>query len=378
VSGGRPMRIAVDANVLDGAWGGIPKYLARIAAELIAGGDEIQLLANTRQLERAIPGAEEVGVRIKGRPIWREAFLPLWLARARVDVLWAPESVLPRFSPVPTVVTVHDLAALRFPGIKPQRHVRSFETSVARSVRRATRTIAVSEATAADVERCYGVGAERVRVVHNGVDEVFFSPGDREAARAAVAARWGVSEPFVLHVGSTEPRKGIEVLVEAAALAAAEGSGWRVVLAGSSGFGSGPLEAAARASGACHLLGPVSEEELLDLMRAAGAFAAPALYEGFGIAPLEAMACGTPAVIAAGSGGLEEISGPAAIVVAERSAAAWRDSLEVALARPPELIERGLRHAARFRWPAVAAQVRSVLAEAAAAPRTRRSESAPT
>jgi glycosyltransferase involved in cell wall biosynthesis len=363
------MRIAVDANVLDAPWGGIPKYLSRIAAELIAGGDEIHLLANTPQLARTVAGAHEVGIRIKGRPIWREAFLPLWLAWARPDVFWAPESVLPRFSPAPTVVTIHDLAALRFPGVKPQHHVRSFETEVARSVRRATRTIAVSETTADDVERHYGVGSERVRVVHNGVDETF-SPGDREAALAAVATRWGVTEPFVLHVGSTEPRKGVDVLVEATALAAAEGAGWRLVLAGSSGFGSEPVESAARASGACHLLGPVSEEELLQLMRAAGAFAAPALYEGFGIAPLEAMACGTPAVIAAGSGGLEEISGPAAIVVAERSPAAWRDSLEVALARPPELIERGLRHAARFRWPAVAAQVRTVLGEAAAARRT--------
>jgi glycosyltransferase involved in cell wall biosynthesis len=370
VSGERPLRIAVDANVLEGAWGGIPKYLSRIADELIAGGDELELLANARRLERPIAGAHEVGVRIKGRPIWREAFLPLWLARARVDVLWAPESVLPRFSPVPTVVTIHDLAALRFPGIKPRRHVRSFEGEVARSVRRATRTIAVSEATAADVERYYGVGPERVRVVHNGVDEAF-SPGDRGAARAAVVARWGVEEPFVLHVGSTEPRKGIEVLVEATALAAAEGAKWRLVLAGSSGFGSERVEAAAAASGACRLLGPVSEGELLELMRAAGAFAAPALYEGFGIAPLEAMACGTPAVIAADSGGLEEISGPAAIVVAERSAAAWRDALEAALTRPPELIERGRRHAAGFRWPTVAAQVRGVLAEAAATRRAR-------
>ena len=364
MNGERPMRIAIDANVLDGPWGGIPKYLSRIADELVAGGDEIDLLANTRRLTRTVPGAHEVGVRVKGRPIWREAFLPLWLARARADVLWAPESVLPRFSPVPTVVTIHDLAALRFPGVKPQRHVRSFETEVARSVRRATRTISVSETTAADVEHYYGVGSERVRVVHNGVDEVF-SPGGREAALAAVGSRWGITEPFVLHLGSLEPRKGVEVVIEAAALAAAQGAGWRLILAGSSGFGSEAVEAAARASGACRLLGPVSEEELLDLMRAAGAFAAPALYEGFGIAPLEAMACGTPAVIAAGSGGLEEISGPAAIVVAARTAAAWRDALEAALARPPELIERGLRHAARFRWPAVAAELRSVLAEAA-------------
>jgi glycosyltransferase involved in cell wall biosynthesis len=360
-----PMRIAIDANVLGGAWGGIPKYLSRIADELVAAGDRVDLLANTRRLERGVPGAHEVGVRVKGTPVWREAFLPLWLARARVDVLWAPESVLPRCSPVPSVVTIHDLASLRFPGLKPRRHVRLFETKVPRSVRQATRTIAVSRATADDVESYYGVGEERVRVVPNGVDDAF-TPGDREAALAAVRERWGIAHPFVLHVGSTEPRKGVDLLVEAVALAAAEGAGWRVVLAGSSGFGSARVEAAAAASGACSLLGQVSEEELVALMRAAGAFAAPALYEGFGIAPLEAMACGTPAVIAADSGGLEEVSGPASIVVAERSAAAWRAALEQALERPPELIERGLRHAAGFRWPAVAAMTREVLAEAAA------------
>lgn len=362
----QPLRIAIDANVLEGAWGGIPKYLTRIAEELIAGGDRVDLLANTRRLEQPVPGAHEVGIRVKGTQIWRNAFLPLWLARARADVLWAPESVLPRWVPAATVATIHDLASLRFPEVKPPAHVRLFETEVARSVRGATRTLAVSRATAADVERFYGVGPERVRVVPNGVDDRF-APGDREAARAAVRERWGVVAPFALHVGSLEPRKGVDVLVEAAARAAGEGAGWRVVLAGSPGFQSERIETAARASGACDLLGPVSDEELLDLLRAAGALAAPALYEGFGIAPLEAMACGTPAVIAADSGGLEEVSGPAAIVVPERSGEAWRAALEQALTRPPELIERGLAHAAQFRWPVVAAQTRAVLAEAAKA-----------
>lgn len=362
------MRIAIDANVLEGAWGGIPKYVTRIATELAGGGDRIDLLANVRHMDRQIPGTHEVGVRVKGtNSLWRQGFLPLWLAAARADVLWAPESVLPRWAPVPTVATIHDLASLRFPEIKPAAHTRLFETSVARSVRGATLTIAVSETTAADVERFYGVGADRVRVVPNGVDDRF-RPGDRSAAAAAVRDRWGVEGPFVLHVGSLEPRKGIDVLIEAAELAASGSSGWKLVLAGSPGYASEPIEAAARAGGRCELLGPVGENELLDLLRAAGAVAAPALFEGFGIVPLEAMACGTPAVIAAGSGGLEEISGAAAIVVAERSGAAWAAALSEALARPPALVERGLAHAARFRWPEVAAQTRAVLAEAAGAP----------
>lgn len=360
------MRVAIDANVLEGAWGGIPKYLTRIASELIAAGDEVSLLANTRRLERPVPGAREVGIRVKGTSVWRELFLPLWLASDRADVLWAPESVLPRLPGRPSVITVHDLASLRFPGVKPDDHARHFRTAVARSARRATRVIAVSRTTAEDVVELYGIEPAKVRVVPNGVDEAF-SPGDRDAATEAVRRRWGIETPFVLHVGSLEPRKGLDVLVEAAALAAADGAEWRLVLAGTTGFQGERIEAAARESGACDLLGPVGDEELVELMRAAGAFAAPAIYEGFGIAPLEAMACGTPAVIAAGSGGLEEVSGPAAIVVAERTSRAWRAALEEALARPAALIEAGLRHSSAFSWRRVAAETREVLAEAAAA-----------
>lgn len=358
------MRIAIDANVLEGAWGGIPKYLSRIATELAGGGDELSLLANTRRLDRPLPGTREVGIRVKGTSIWREAFLPLWLARNRPDVLWAPESRLPRRSPVPTAITIHDLASLRFPGVKPEEHVHHFRTAVARSARRATRVIAVSQTTADDVVHFYGIDPAKLRVVPNGVDDVF-SPGDRDATVEAVRRRWGIEGPFVLHVGSLEPRKGVEVLVEAAALAKADGAKWRVVLAGATGFQGESIERQARESGACTLLGPVDDDELLDLLRAAGAFAAPAIYEGFGIAPLEAMACGTPAAIAADSGALEEVSGPAAIVVGERTPEAWRAALEEALTRPPRLIEAGLRHASKFRWPLVAAQTREVLTEAA-------------
>ncbi len=359
------MRIAIDGNVLDSAWGGIPKYIVRIAEQLVAGGDEVFLLANARRVHHQIEGAHEVGVAVRGRKIWREAFLPAWAMARRPDVLWGPEGILPRRAPVPTVVTVHDLAALRFPGIKPDAHVRGVRTQIGGSARRADRVITISEATAADIEKEFGIGRERLRIIPNGVDAEF-APGDRDAARAAVRERWGLDSRFVLHVGAIEPRKGLDVLIDAAALAAADGADWRVVLAGMPGFGGEAIQAHARASGACDLIGWVTDEELLQLLRAAEALAMPALYEGFGIPPLEAMACGTPAVIAADSGGLEEVSGPASIVVAERTPEAWRSALEQALTRPPELIERGLSYADRFRWPNVAAQTRAVFAELAA------------
>jgi glycosyltransferase involved in cell wall biosynthesis len=364
MSEGAPMRIAVDGSVLDSRWGGILKYIVRIADELIAGGDEVILLANTRRVYHQIAGAHEVGVRVKGRKVWRHAFVPAWAMAQRPDVLWGPEGILPRWTPVPTVATVHDLAALRFPGIKPEAHVRQVRAEIGPSVRRADRVITISEATAADIEREFGVGRERLRIIPNGVDAEF-TPGDREAARAAVRERWGVTGPFVLHLGGIEPRKGLDVLIEAAAVAAADGADWRVVLAGTPGFGGEEIEARARRSGVCDLIGWVTDEELLQLLRAADVLAAPALYEGFGIPPLEAMACGTPAVIAADSGGLVEVSGPASIVVADRTPAAWRAALEEALQRPPELVERGLRYADRFRWPKVAAETRAVFVELA-------------
>ena len=117
----------------------------------------------------------------------------------------------------------------------------------------------------------------------------------------------------MLHVGSLEPRKGLDVL-----LAAAQGAGWTLVLAGSTSYKGEGLRAAAEHAGAV-VIGGASDDELVGLYRAAEAVAAPAIYEGFGIVPLEAMACGTPAVVAANAGALEEVSGAAAVVVGERT-----------------------------------------------------------
>ncbi len=360
------MRIAIDANVLEGNWGGIPKYADRIAAGLAATGDEVFLLRNSRHPTHVVAGTRPVNVRVKGTVFWRNGFLPLWLKGFGIEVLWAPEGVLPWHPLVPTVVTVHDLAMLRFPGTKPDVHVRQYRRAVARSARRATRVIAVSQATSDDLRELWGLGGGTVRIVPNGVDD-WLTPGDRTVAIGAVRERWAITTPFVLHVGSIEPRKGLDVLIDAAALASERGAPWRLVLAGAAGFRGDEITARARASGACSLLGAVSEAELLSLYRAADAFAAPAISEGFGIAPLEAMACGTPVVIAGDSGGLEETSGAAAIVVRERTPSAWLDSLEEAIKRPQGLIDTGLRHAARFRWSEVTERTRAVLTEATGA-----------
>ena len=349
----------MDANVLGASWGGIPKYIHRIVEELVAGGDRVDLLANTWRWTSPIAGAHTVGLRVKGLTPWREAGLPLWVLTHRPDVLWAPATVLPRHVSVPTVATVHDLAPILFPGSKTAAETRSFETVIPRSVRAATRVLCVSETTAADVLRVWGVGGDRVRVVPNGVD-ARFSPGDRAQARAGVAARHGLDEPFVLHVGSLEPRKGLDVLIAAAA----QRPPWRLVLAGTPAYLGEGIAAEARRAGAMLLEG-VGDDALVDLYRAAEVIAVPSIYEGFGIVPLEAMACGTPVVIARNAGALEEVCGDAAIEVAQRTPEAWAAGIAQARAGRERLIPAGLARAARFGWPAVARATRDVLAEAA-------------
>jgi glycosyltransferase involved in cell wall biosynthesis len=358
-------RVTISANCLARDWGGIPKYVDRIVRELARDDSlEIELLANTSAPFTDVPGVRQAWRRVRGGVAWRHAFvLPRLLSR-RPDVFWAPEGVMPVHVPVPSVLTVHDLAPLLFPGSKPARETLSFRTGVRRSARLATRVIAVSETTARDAERLLAVSRDRLCVIPNGVDDAF-RPGDREQAKAVVRARWGVEAPFVLHVGSLEPRKGLEVLLDAAEAAAHAEDGWILVLAGRKGFRSEDIVRRAQEASWCKLLERVDDRDLVELYRAADVLAAPAHYEGFGITPLEAMACGTLVVIAGGSGGLEEISGSASVVVADRSAGAWRRAIAHARTRPAELIDRGMRLAGAYRWPEVATRTRAVLLDAA-------------
>ena len=353
------LHVAVDANVLEAAWGGIPKHLHRVAAELAAAGDRVDLLVNLRRWDSPIAGARAVPLRLRGRGLWRDLAVPLWARSHRPDVLWAPETILPRRIGVPTVATVHDLAPLIFPGSKPPAVERRFATAIPRSVRSATRVICVSEATAGEVRTRWGVGG--AAVIGNGVDDRF-APGDAAAERRWASATFGIHEPFILHVGSLEPRKGVDVLIEAAARA----PGWRLVLAGQPGYQGERILAAARAAGAAWLP-EVDDDALARLYRAAHVVAVPSLYEGFGIVPLEAMASGTPVAVAANAGALGELAGDAAIEVAERTGEAWVAGIARAHERREELAAKGLERAAGHRWPQVAAAVRAVLSDAARA-----------
>jgi len=360
------MHVAVDATALASGWSGIPKYTDRLVRQLQHHPDvQLTLLANTsRHQFSGIDGVREVAVHRPGGGLWRNLFVRRWVARERPDVYWAPEMVLPHQLAVPTVVTIHDVTPLTMAHTKSLRAKLGFR-ALGDSVRHATRVIAVSDWTRREIERVLGVAGDRVVVVGNGVDEQF-SPGDRVAACNAVRDRWSLDRPFVLAVGTLERRKGLEVLFDAARLAAARGAPWPLVLAGAEGNHGAELAAAADALPGCRRLGPVNDHELVSLYRAADVVAAPSLAEGFGIVPLEAMACGTPVVVAGQSGALEEIGGSAAIVVGSRTAAAWVDGLDAARRDRERLVRAGTELAARYRWSSAGDQTLAVLRSAAA------------
>jgi len=354
------MHVAVDANGLAWGWSGIPKYIDRLVRELASQGLTITLLANSDDADLVdASGVRTVVARRRGGARWRDGFVAPWLLAECPDVYWAPEGALPRRCPVPSVITIHDLTPVSAPRTKDWRARLSFR-AVVRSAGAADRVIAVSEWTAREVERLIGVNQSRIRVIPNGVDAAF-TPGDRATARRSVEHRWGVPPPIVLAVGTLERRKGLDVVVEATGAVAGETDGWDLVVAGAEGDRA--IAAKVDVTPRCHRIGPVSDEELVDLYRAADALVAPALAEGFGITPLEAMACGTPAVVSSGSGALEIISGEAAVVVRERSPAAWIAGIQEARRCHAEIVERGVACAARYRWDRAASEVRAVFDE---------------
>jgi glycosyltransferase involved in cell wall biosynthesis len=235
-----------------------------------------------------------------------------------------------RVPPVaPSVVTLHDLQHLDLPSMFP-RSERAFR-AVAwhRSVRGADRVIVISEFVRDRAAKLLGLDKERMRVVPLGLDHAQLTPGAVER------------EPFVLYPARRWPHKNHERLFEAFALVRRERPALRLVLTGGGAFGALPDGVEAR--------GHVAWPEVVELMQRASALVFPSLYEGFGLPPLEAMACACP-VASSNAAALPETTGDAARLFDPRDPRAIADGLLEVLASPGPWVERGLARAASFSW----------------------------
>ncbi len=326
------MRVGIDVAplVLDTA--GTARYVDGLVGGL-ARRDDVQLHRLTwGGAGRATAAARDV--------LWYPLVLPL--QARRLDVLHCTTFRAPVRASVPVVVTVHDLAVVRHPELFTAWTRGYARTLLLPVLRAATRVLAVSEFTKREVEELAGIPSERIGVAYNAASTEVFRP-DGPAADG----------DYVLAVGTLEPRKNLERLVDAT-----RSLGLELRVAGSRGWGSVDVDAP-------HVrwLGRPDDVELATLMRGALCLAYPSLYEGFGIPVLEAMLCGAPVVTSAASA-MEEIANGAAELVDPLVPASIAAGIERAIGRRDELRAAGFERASRFTWDATAAAAAALYVEA--------------
>ncbi len=373
------MRIGIDYTAAVRQRAGIGRYTRELIAALLRleSPYEYRIFAAVGGLgPRALDLRPRPGVRLCPVPLsdewlarlWQRLRLPLpveWVT-GPLDIFYSPDFVLPPTRRgTRTLLTVHDLSFVHYPQHFVPRLVEYLNRSVRQAVARADRVLADSQATRADLLAHFGVPPRKVTVLYSGVDERFQpepEPGERDRLRA----RYGVGErPYILSVGTLQPRKNFERLIEAwARMPPSCGADVELVIAGQRGWlCEGILERAGAHGGRVRLLGFVAEPDLPALYRQAAVFAFPSYYEGFGLPVLEALACGVP-VVCSNASSLPEVAGEAALLVApgdtEELSAALTRALEDSSLRQ-RLIQAGRVQATRFTWEAAARQLLACL-----------------
>jgi glycosyltransferase involved in cell wall biosynthesis len=270
------------------------------------------------------------------RVLWEQLALPSALKRMGADVFHSPVNVLPLCLPLPSVVTVHDLAFVHYPQyFRPTRRVYQ-RVFTRRSARHATRVVAVSANTKQDLIDRFHVPAERIRVIYPAIAD-HFRPITDPAARAAFRARLGLPERYLLFLGTLEPRKNLPTLVEAyARLRALSPDAPPLIIAGGKGWYYQTIFDRVRAlnlEGSITFAGYVLPEDQPLWYSCAELFIYPSVYEGFGFPVVEALACGVPTITSDVSS-LPEAGGPVAIQVAPTDPDTLAHALHDMLADP--------------------------------------------
>ncbi len=381
----RKLRVCVDYSPVANVRTGLGRYAERLGRHLLERDDvDTSFYAATATPER-LPAYARPHMRARWSWTarrWRLSVLAAHLLGLRfdryfagADVVHCTEHLLVPTAHVPTVLTVHDVVYVTHPEWHLPWNHRFLRLAMPRFVRGADAIIAVSDYTRRDVVSLLHADPAKVHVIHEGVD-ARFQPVREPEALAEVRTRYHLRPPYILYVGAIEPRKNLPMLLRAfAALCHEPGFQHQLVIAGGKGWLYDEVFATASGLGLgdrCLFPGHVPDQDLPALYSAADIFTFPAYFEGFGLPPLEAMACGTP-VVSSGAASLPEVVGEAGILLSPYDERAWVEALR-RLAGDGALHQRlsalGLAQARRFTWQETARQTVEVYRRVAQQRRT--------
>ncbi len=305
---------------------------------------------------------------IAHQPLWTLWRLPLelWMHR-KINLFYSPGHYLPSTAPVPMVPTIMDIAFEFFPEQFRKKDYWQLHYLTQRSVQSAEHVFAISEATKSDIVEHYGRQSDEVSVAYPGAPKNIERPSQQ--VRTRVRAKFGLNSPYVLYVGTIQPRKNLERLIGAFEIVRAGGWTGDLVIAGKVGWKSeGTVQRVSSSPVQAHIhqLGFVTDQEKYALISDADVLALPGLYEGFGIPPLEAITLGTVPVVSNVSS-LPEVVGEEGIQVDPESVEDIARGLQEALASTPnekkKMLDKLQAHTSQFSWERTGEIVGNVLWE---------------
>ena len=369
------VRVAIDARKLrDYGIGTYVRNLLHHLGRLDRDTDYILLCrgGDAAEMVSLGPNFRVVTERSPNYSLREQLSVPLALGREGAELFHAPHYVLPPLTPCRSIVTIHDCIHLRFPQYLPSRLAHAYaRVQIWTAIRRASRILTVSQASKADLLSFFDVPEERITVIPNAIDERFrIPPSEEEMVR--VRERFQLPRRFIMYAGNVKPHKNLERLIDAFMLLRHAGRDeLGPLITGSEVSKYATLR---RAVHRYHLhrhtrfLGYQSTATLAALYRLADVFVFPSLYEGFGLSPLEALACGTP-VVSSNVSSLPEVLGDAAILTDPYAPESIADGIARALddgVLRAELQRKGLARAEAFSWEHSVTEVRRIYGEVAA------------
>ncbi len=363
------MRIGIEALPLFYHRTGIATYTHELVQNLrrLGEGDRVILFGRNQRMAGA--SYHDISYRERlANYFYKKYRLPGELLNRGIDIYHSPRDMglpQPEQLPCPAVMTLHDIILVRMARdyYTPHRAY-LYERRLLSRVRQADHVITASHFSREDTIDWSGIDPDRISVVHNGVSERF-RPVTDDRERQRVRERYRLPRRYILCLGSTEPRKNVGTAIRAFQHLRRSRRDVSLVVTGTNYRRVAPPQAFAGLDmEGVHFTGYVGDRDMAAVYSMAAVLLFPSLYEGFGLPPLEAMACHTP-VIAANSTSIPEVVGDAALLVDPRNAAEMAASLELVLESEDlrrDLVEKGVARAARFSWRRTAEETRRIYA----------------